>query len=56
MGLTKPDDAKVAVECGVDGLDLVIGTSSYLRQHSHGKDMTYIQKTAIEGKSMCDPG
>lgn len=44
------DDAKVAVECGVDGVDLVIGTSSYLRTHSHGKDMTYIQKTAIEGE------
>ncbi|KAL9053032.1 MAG: hypothetical protein Q9162_005020 [Coniocarpon cinnabarinum] len=42
------DDARVAVECGVDGVDLVIGTSSFLRQHSHGKDMTYIQKTAIE--------
>ena len=42
------DDARVACECGVDGVDLVIGTSSFLRQHSHGKDMTYIQKTAIE--------
>lgn len=27
---------------------MVIGTSSYLREHSHGKDMTYITKTAIE--------
>ena len=34
------DDAKIAVETGVDGLDVVIGTSSYLREHSHGKDMT----------------
>lgn len=33
-------DAKIAVETGVDGLDVVIGTSSYLREHSHGKDMT----------------
>ncbi|KAF1993236.1 homocitrate synthase [Amniculicola lignicola CBS 123094] len=42
------DDAKIAVETGVDGLDVVIGTSSYLREHSHGKDMTYIKNTAIE--------
>lgn len=28
--------------------DVVIGTSSYLREHSHGKDMTYIRNTAIE--------
>jgi homocitrate synthase len=34
------EDAKIAVETGVDGLDVVIGTSSYLREHSHGKDMT----------------
>ena len=26
----------------------MIGTSSYLREHSHGKDMTYITNTAIE--------
>jgi homocitrate synthase len=42
------DDAKIAVQTGVDGLDVVIGTSSFLREHSHGKDMTYIKKTAIE--------
>jgi len=42
------DDAKIAVETGVDGLDVVIGTSSYLREHSHGKDMTYIKNTALE--------
>jgi homocitrate synthase len=41
-------DAKLAVETGVDGLDVVIGTSSFLREHSHGKDMAYIEKTAIE--------
>lgn len=28
--------------------DVVIGTSSFLREHSHGKDMTYIKNTAIE--------
>lgn len=41
-------DAKLAVETGVDGLDVVIGTSSFLREHSHGKDMAYIEKTAVE--------
>lgn len=42
------DDARLAVETGVDGLDVVIGTSSILREHSHGKDMEYIIKTAVE--------
>lgn len=32
----------------MDGVDVVIGTSSFLREFSHGKDMTYITKTAIE--------
>ncbi len=41
-------DAKMAVETGVDGVDVVIGTSSHLMEHSHGKDMTYIKETAIE--------
>lgn len=42
------DDARLAVQTGVDGVDVVIGTSSYLMEHSHGKDMTYITNTAIE--------
>ncbi|KAG5999758.1 Saccharopine dehydrogenase [Claviceps lovelessii] len=42
------EDAKLAVETGVDGVDIVIGTSKHLREHSHGKDMAYITKTAIE--------
>lgn len=42
------EDAKVAVDTGVDGLDLVIGTSKHLREHSHGKDMEYITRTALE--------
>ncbi|KAF2201785.1 homocitrate synthase [Delitschia confertaspora ATCC 74209] len=42
------EDARLAIECGVDGVDVVIGTSSFLREHSHGKDMAYIQKSAIE--------
>ncbi|KAL8949585.1 MAG: hypothetical protein Q9222_004321 [Ikaeria aurantiellina] len=42
------DDARLAVETGVDGVDVVIGTSSYLMEHSHGKDIAYIKRTAIE--------
>ncbi|CEP15496.1 hypothetical protein [Parasitella parasitica] len=42
------DDAKLAIDTGVDGLDVVIGTSSFLREFSHGKDMDYITKQAIE--------
>jgi len=42
------DDAKLAVETGVDGIDIVFGTSSYLREFSHGKDIQYIIDTAKE--------
>jgi homocitrate synthase len=43
---------RLLLSIGIAGLttgrDVVIGTSSYLREHSHGKDMTYIKNTAIE--------
>ncbi|KAF7453096.1 homocitrate synthase [Pyrenophora tritici-repentis] len=42
------DDARIAVETGVDGVNVVIGTSSHLMSHSHGKDISYITKTALE--------
>ncbi|KAK9767438.1 homocitrate synthase lys21 [Basidiobolus ranarum] len=42
------DDARLAVDTGVDGLDVVIGTSSFLRKFSHGKNMDYITQQAIE--------
>lgn len=42
------NDALLAVETGVDGINVVIGTSSFLREFSHGKDMEYITNTAIE--------
>lgn len=42
------DDAKVAVDSGVDGVDVVIGTSSYLRDFSHGKDIEQIIDLASE--------
>jgi len=36
------EDAKMAASTGVDGIDVVIGTSSVLRQFSHGKDIPTI--------------
>lgn len=42
------DDARLAVTTGVDGLDIVIGTSPQLMEHSHGKSMDYIRETALE--------
>jgi homocitrate synthase len=36
------EDARLAVETGVDGVDVVIGTSSYLREFSHGKSIDQI--------------
>ena len=41
-------DAIKAVETGVDGIDILFGTSSLLREFSHGKDIDYIIKHAIE--------
>jgi homocitrate synthase len=42
------EDAKLAVSTGVDGIDVVIGTSSVLRQFSHGKDIPTIIRMARE--------
>ncbi|MDQ4078020.1 MAG: homocitrate synthase [Chloroflexota bacterium] len=42
------EDARVAVETGVDGVDVVIGTSSYLREFSHGKSIKEIIDLALE--------
>ncbi|MEZ4664334.1 MAG: homocitrate synthase [Caldilineaceae bacterium] len=42
------DDAKIAVDTGVDGIDVVFGTSSYLREFSHGKEIKYIIESALE--------
>ena len=36
------DDARVAVETGVTGIDILFGTSSYLREFSHGKSVDEI--------------
>ncbi len=42
------DDAVRAIETGVDGVDVVIGTSSMLRQFSHGKEIGEIIDVALE--------
>ncbi len=36
------DDAKLAVDCGVDGADVYIGTSNYMREYSHGKSLDQV--------------
>lgn len=42
------DDARYAVDTGVDGVDVVIGTSSQLRRFSHGKSIDVIIEMAQE--------
>ena len=42
------DDAARALDTGIDGLDVVIGTSSQLRQFSHGKSIDQIIELASE--------
>ena len=42
------EDVKLAVDTGVNGVDVVIGTSSYLREFSHGKSTAAIIEAAGE--------
>src|SRR5439155_1212423 len=42
------DDARVAVETCVDGIDILFGTSSFLREFSHGKSVDEIIEDARE--------
>jgi len=42
------EDAKAAATTGVDGIDVVVGTSSLLRTFSHGKDIPWIIETGRE--------
>ncbi len=42
------DDAQKALDTGVQGIDLVIGTSSYLRDFSHGMAMGQVIERAVE--------
>jgi len=41
------EDAKRAIDTGVDGVDVVIGTSSMLRRFSHGKEIDEIIDMAL---------
>ena len=42
------DDARLAVDTGVDGIDVLFGTSSYLREFSHGKSIRQIIDSAVQ--------
>ncbi len=42
------DDARRAVDTGADGVDVLFGTSSYLRRFSHGKEIPEIIEAALE--------
>jgi len=42
------EDARRAVDTGVDGVDILFGTSSYLREFSHGKNIDQIIESARE--------
>ncbi len=41
-------DARLAIDTGVDGIDILFGTSSILREFSHGKDIPTIVEKARE--------
>lgn len=43
-----PDDVRRAIDCGVGGIDLLIGTSMWLRTHSYTLDLAEIVSTAAE--------
>lgn len=40
------EDARLAVECGVHGVNLLFGTSELLRRHSHGRSLDTILEEA----------
>jgi homocitrate synthase len=42
------EDARLAVDTGVDGVDILFGTSSVLREFSHGKSVDAIIESAHE--------
>lgn len=42
------EDARLAVDTGVDGVDILFGTSSILREFSHGRDIDAIIESAAE--------
>lgn len=59
------DDAQKAVDSGVSGVNVLIGTSSYLQQYSHGKSIDaiidlarevigYLQSRGVEVRFSCE--
>ncbi len=42
------EDAKIALDTGVDGINMVIGTSKLLRQYGHGRSINQIIDLAID--------
>jgi len=59
------DDAQKAVDSGVSGVNVMIGTSSYLREYSHGKSIDaiielahevigYLQSRGVEVRFSCE--
>ena len=42
------DDARLAADCGVDGIDILFGTSSELRRFSHGREVDEIIDESLE--------
>jgi len=42
------DDVRRAVDCGVDGVNVLFGTSELLRTHSHGRSVDEIVEQAVE--------
>ena len=42
------DDVKLALQCGVYGIQLFIGTSSYLKNASHGKSLEEATQLAVD--------
>lgn len=59
------EDARLAVECGVHGVNLLFGTSEYLRRHSHGRSIEaildeaatvirYLQGCGVEIRFSCE--
>lgn len=46
-------DVKLAIESGVDGVNMYMATSKALAQHSHGKGIDYIIETAREVIEYC---
>ncbi|MEX2542869.1 MAG: homocitrate synthase [Trueperaceae bacterium] len=41
------EDARMAVECGADGVDILFGTSSQLRHFGHGRDVEQIIEESL---------